>query len=906
MVAWVGLKGMHPPVVHDSHGNATSSFMEAGTAFRALLGFAVLGGLARLVTLKMPDKTRTYATLGAVLVGFLVAPLWRGSGIVYSEHMLNWLQEGSALTMLGGLRGIAANLTILLALIGASLAAGTGKHINIDVLLRFLTPRIRRFVFILSTLATSTVCFTVAWAFLDEISVTEFGADQDSPPGEHVSRVWKSVGNDLFVLRKQMGLDLSAMPHVVAGGQWDDPTRMNGRQWNAFIEDGGFRDHYTKEEVDNLLATPEALEASRIPMVVTPEGSPRGLLLRTMHLMFTIGFGIIGLRFILRMLLVIGGYALGRGRARRVRRRESRRRRGRSARERRGLARLEARNDRERRGGELMGWLTRFKAAGIVLGFLAVLGMPLFAVMGGVSILSWLSSDRPNERFVRHLAANVLDDRFASSPILITIPLFTFAGYLMAESKTPVRLVRASSAALGWMPGGLAIVCIAASAFFTTMTGGSGVTIVAVGGFLYPALVKQGYPKDFSLGLVTSAGAIGLLFPPSPLVMIYSVVAGVDMNYAYLATSVPALGLMVTLAGYAFYVGLKRKVPRAAFDFREVLAALWEVKWELLAPFLVGFGLLSGLMAFEEAAAVAAFYILIVEVYIYRDIRWKDVFRIAKDAISLSGSLIIILAMATAMTNFIIQRGVPQLILDWFINALNVSREHPELEKWKFILALNVFLFIVGMLMDGFSTILVGLPLLLPLAAAFRIHPFHLAVMFLLNMELAYIMPPAGLNLFISSFRFNKPVVKVYRVVIPYVILLHIGLIALIVIPKLSTFSVDKTVAGKRAEAANAKGGPRPPTEAWGFECIQMDRTHPHPCSQEDLALWGPDGTGVHEQEQASNDASSETSTNAKPLEVENMNKDQQDLFAQMMGDGPSPSASASAGPAASAAPGAP
>jgi len=555
-----------------------------------------------------------------------------------------------------------------------------------------------------------------------------------------------------------------------------------------------------------------------------------------------------------------------------------------------------------------MGWLTRFKAGGIILGFLAVLGMPLFAVMGGASILSWLSSDNPNERFVRHLAANVLDERFAASPILITIPLFTFAGYLMAESKTPVRLVRASSAALGWMPGGLAIVCIAASAFFTTMTGGSGVTIVAVGGFLYPALVKQGYPKDFSLGLVTSAGAIGLLFPPSPLVMIYSVVAQVDMNYSYVATSVPAFGLMLTLAAYAFYVGVKKKVPRAKFEPREVLSAAWDVKWELLAPLLVAFGLLSGLMELEEAAAAAAFYILIVEVYIYRDIVWKDVFRIAKDAISLAGSLIIILAMATAMTNYIIQKGVPQLILDWFINALNVSREHPELEKWKFILALNVFLFVVGMLMDGFSTILVGLPLLLPLAAAFHIHPFHLAVMFLLNMELAYIMPPAGLNLFISSFRFNKPVVKVYRVVIPYVILLHVGLIALIVFPRLSTFSLDKVVGQKRAEAANAKGGARPPTDAWTFECIQMDRSHPHPCSAEDVAKWGPDGTGIHEEQAVAAEGPSETTAAAKPLEVQNMNKDQQDLYAQMMGDSPSPSASAkaSAAPSASAAPGGP
>jgi tripartite ATP-independent transporter DctM subunit len=470
----------------------------------------------------------------------------------------------------------------------------------------------------------------------------------------------------------------------------------------------------------------------------------------------------------------------------------------------------------------------------------------------------------------------------------------------MAESKTPIRLVRASSAALGWMPGGLAIVCIAASAFFTTMTGGSGVTIVAVGGFLYPALIRQGYPKDFSLGLVTSAGAIGLLFPPSPLVMIYSVVAGVDMNYAYVATSIPALGLMVVLAAYAFYIGLKKNVPRSPFVLREVAVSAWAVKWELLAPVFVGFGLLSGLMELEEAAAAAAFYLLVVEIYIYRDLTWKGVVRIAKDAMSLSGSLIIILAMATAMTNYIINQQIPQEILDWFIRALHVSREHPELEKWKFIIALNVFLFVVGMLMDGFSTILVGLPLLLPLAAAFHIHPFHLAVMFLLNMELAYIMPPAGLNLFISSFRFSKPVVDVYRVVIPYVILLHIGLIALIVFPKLSTFTVERVIDQRRSEAVNAKGGGRAPTEAWALECIQMDRSHPHPCSEEDVDKWGPDGTGI--KAVATQDTSA-TDTVGQPLDVQKMNKDQQDLFAEMMGGDDSGSGSTSSASTGAGAP---
>ncbi|MFO0616854.1 MAG: TRAP transporter large permease subunit [Polyangiaceae bacterium] len=601
----------------------------------------------------------------------------------------------------------------------------------------------------------------------------------------------------------------------------------------------------------------------------------------------------------------------------------------------------------------MMQWFWRFVA--IALAGLAILGMPLFAIMGAVAIYLWWSSPNDRQQYVRYIAPTVLEDRFAASPLLITIPLFTFAGYLMAESKTPNRLVRASSAALGWMPGGLAVVCIAASAFFTTMTGGSGVTIVAVGGFLYPALVRQGYPKDFSLGLVTSAGAIGLLFPPSPLVMIYSVVAGIDMNAAYLATSIPALGLMLVLAAYAVWVGVKRKVPRTPFDPKELAVSVWGVKWELMAPLLVAFCILSGLMQLDEAAAAAALYFLIVEVYIYRDLNWKQVMKIAKDAIVLAGSLIIILTMATAMSNYIISENVSTKILEWFIKALNVSSTAPELEQWKFVLALNLFLFIVGMLMDGFSTILVGLPLLLPLAAAFQIHPFHLAVMFLLNMELAYIMPPAGLNLFISSFRFNRPVAQVYRVVIPYVILLHVGLVALIVFPSLSTFSMRGDAAKLRDEA-DKKGAP--PVAAWILECVQMDKGNAHPCSAADKYYWGLDGNrkvdGVskkrpgdatlavpclalerhqfwdrqdiadlcrpvlevansdEETEPSQPDAVATKDPAAKPTEdkpsskpdEKKFNQGQLDLLAQMMADSkPSASASASAAPSASAPP---
>ena len=475
-----------------------------------------------------------------------------------------------------------------------------------------------------------------------------------------------------------------------------------------------------------------------------------------------------------------------------------------------------------------------FKLFGVLLAGLAVVGMPLFAVLGGISFLSWLSSDNERHRFLRYVAANVLDDKFANSIILVTIPLFVFVGYLMAESKTPQRIVRAASALLGWLPGGLAIVCIVASAVFTMLTGGSGVTIVAIGGLLLPVLIKQGYPKKFALGLVTTAGAVGLLLPPSPLVLIYCYVTGVHVGKAYAATLWPGLVLVAMLSFYAVYVGVREKVPTQRFELRKLAVETWNVKWELFAPVLVLAGLGTGLMQLHESAAAAAGYTLLIEVYVYKDLTWKKVLKVAKEAMSLAGAIIVILAMATALTNYIIHAGVPQSILEWFV-AKGMS------ETWHFIIVLNIFLFIMGMLMDAFSVLLVALPLLVPLAANFGMNPFYLAVMFLLNLEIAYVTPPVGLNLYIASFRFKRPVVEIYRVVLPFVGLLIAGLLLIILFPRLSSFTVEKEAAAHRADAAKTKS---PPTQAWVLECIQEDRNNVIPCSEEDIAKWGKDGKG--------------------------------------------------------------
>jgi TRAP-type C4-dicarboxylate transport system permease small subunit len=301
MVSWISLKGLSVPIESGS---------KAGTMFRAILGGVVLAAIAHQVQkrAKLAGKTGPIAVVVAMSVGFAIAPLWRSTGVDYFGRMLNWLQEGSSLTMFGGLRGVSTRLTIILAMIGSSLAAASGKHISIDALLRFLSPKLRIVTFVLSTTATMAVCVAASWGFVDYISIESFAADKDATRGEKVAHVQHHVSQDLFLWRAQVGLDLEALPRVLGGGKWDDETRMNGRQWNQFVEESGYRDHFEKKEVDALLAPPEDLDAARIPMVVVPEGSPRGLLVHVLNLAFPIGLIVIALRLLLRIILVLSGH----------------------------------------------------------------------------------------------------------------------------------------------------------------------------------------------------------------------------------------------------------------------------------------------------------------------------------------------------------------------------------------------------------------------------------------------------------------------------------------------------------------------------------------------------------------------------------------------------------------------
>ena len=452
----------------------------------------------------------------------------------------------------------------------------------------------------------------------------------------------------------------------------------------------------------------------------------------------------------------------------------------------------------------------------------ALIGAPVFAVMAGVTELAWLTHANPGQRFVRFLAPDVLDERFAGSPILVTVPLFTFIGYLLAESDTPKRLVRASNALLGWLPGGLAMVCILASAFFTTLTGGSAVTIVAIGGLLYPALRQQGYPERFSLGLVMTGGSLGLLLPPSLPILVYSLVAGIDFTLAFRAGIIPGILVMALLAVYSFYVGIKAKVPRTQFDIVELGVAAWKIKWELFIPILILGGLFTGAADIDEIAAVAALYVVVIEVFIYKDLKFKDFPTIIKNSMALAGAILLIMAFAMSLTNFIISEEIPAKIF-------RAVTDFGVTETWQFLITLNIFLYIQGMFMDGFSSILVAVPLLIPFAAMFGLSPFHLAMMFLLNLEIAYLSPPLGQNLFVASFRFNRPMVQLYRIAVPFLGILVVGLILVMTIPWLSTVAVDPFIAKARATAAEHGEAP---TEAWMMECVQEDRNNPLPCSE--------------------------------------------------------------------------
>ena len=415
---------------------------------------------------------------------------------------------------------------------------------------------------------------------------------------------------------------------------------------------------------------------------------------------------------------------------------------------------------------------------GLLLIFLALFGAPLFVILGTIALLSFHSLEIDTAAVIVELY------RIANAPTLLAIPLFTFAGYLMAESKTPRRLVNLTNALFGWMPGGLAIVSLMTCAFFTAFTGASGVTIVALGGLLYPVLRKEGYPEKFSLGLLTSSGSLGLLFPPSLPIILYGFVANISIDKLFLAGIVPGTLLVVLLSLYSVRKGVSAGIPRTTFNWRNAIRALRETAWELPLPFIIIGGIYTGAFTATEAAAVTAFYVLIIEVFVYRDLKlFSDVPKIMRESMLLVGGILVILGTAMGLTNYLIDEQIPMRILNAMQGVVS--------SKVLFLIMLNIFLLIVGCLMDIFSAIIVVVPLIVPIATQFGIDPIHLGIIFLTNLEIGYSTPPVGLNLFISSFRFEKPVVKLYTAALPFLAILIIALLVITYVPELSLWLVN-------------------------------------------------------------------------------------------------------------------
>jgi tripartite ATP-independent transporter DctM subunit len=423
----------------------------------------------------------------------------------------------------------------------------------------------------------------------------------------------------------------------------------------------------------------------------------------------------------------------------------------------------------------------------LALAAVAFLGAPIFAVLGAIALIAFSADGTDSSAIIVEMF------RIASAPTLLAIPLFTFAGYMLAESRTPKRLVALSEALLGWIPGGTAVITLASCAIFTAFTGASGVTIIALGGLLYPILREQRYSERFSLGLLTTSGSLGLLFPPSLPLILYGMIAStarsagggvpdVSIDKLFVAGIVPGILLVVLLSVYS----VKKNVATATipFSWRNALRQLRASAWEIPLPALVLGGIYGGFFTATEAAAITVAYVFIVEVFVYRDLSLKkDVPRIMTESVVLVGAILVILGCAMGLTNYLIDEEVPMRLFA-FVQSFVTS-------KAVFLILLNLFLIVVGMMMDIFSAIIVVVPLIIPISTAYGVDPIHLGIIFLTNLEIGYLTPPVGLNLFIASYRFNKTIPEILKAVGPFFVILFIGLALITYVPELSTFLVD-------------------------------------------------------------------------------------------------------------------
>jgi C4-dicarboxylate transporter DctM subunit len=409
---------------------------------------------------------------------------------------------------------------------------------------------------------------------------------------------------------------------------------------------------------------------------------------------------------------------------------------------------------------------------------LALLGTPLFVVIAALALLSFYGIGIDLSVVIIEMS------RLTNTPLLLSLPLFIFAGTLLAESRTPQRLLRLSQVLLGWMPGGLAVVSLLVCAVFTAFTGASGVTIFAIGGLLYPALINDKYSERFSLGLITSSGSLGLLFPPSLPLILYGVIAETRVDQLFLAGILPGTLMLVLLVAYSMLKSPDRKLTDVEKPtYKDMLSELKEAAWELPLPFIVLGGIYGGFFVAGEAAAVTALYVIIVEVLIYRDISPAQLPRIMVQSMVLFGGILVVLAASMATTNFLVDQQVPMYLFD-------LIREYIS-SKYTFLLLLNFFLLIVGSMLDIFSALVLVVPLIIPIAEAYGVNLVHLGIIFLTNLQIGYCTPPVGLNLFLASYRFEKSVLTLYRATLPFLALLMLTLIIITYFPLLSLVLVN-------------------------------------------------------------------------------------------------------------------
>jgi len=419
------------------------------------------------------------------------------------------------------------------------------------------------------------------------------------------------------------------------------------------------------------------------------------------------------------------------------------------------------------------------------------LGTPVFVVMAGLAMLLFFAdgtsiSAVPTETY-----------RLVASATLPAIPLLTAAGYILAEGGASKRLLRLADAVLGWAPGAVAVMVTLVLAGFTAFTGGSGVTILALGGLALPMMISENYPEDFSLGLVTSSGSLGLLFPPSLPVILYAVVAASSVEDLFIAGFLPGLLLVLVMAFYGLGMGIKHRAPRHPFQLKEAFRALWNAKWELAIPVIVMASVFTGFATMVEAAALALLTAIISQAFIFKDLHWRKQLpeTLAKSG-SLVGAVLILLGVAMGLTSYLVDAEIPAAVIAW--TKLHI--QSPVV----FLLMLNAALLVLGSVLEIYSAIIILAPLLAPLALAYGIDPLHLGIIFLANMELGFLFPPMGLNLILASTRFGRPLAHLYKVTLPFLLIRTAVVIGITFLPMLSVGVLAKVKAWRAKPTVSA------------------------------------------------------------------------------------------------------